>query len=63
MGWYAVKLIQTNKNGIPDILFLKDGKCVFAECKVEGGKLRPLQEHRKKELEAFGFEVLLIDKL
>ena len=32
-GWYVIKLIQTNKNGIPDLLCIRDGKCMFVEVK------------------------------
>lgn len=59
-GYYVVKLIQTNKNGIPDLLLLKDGKCFFIEVKRDNEKPRPLQEYRKKELENQGVKVLVI---
>ena len=45
-GYYVVKLILTNKNGIPDLLVLKDGKAFFVEVKRPGEKPRPLQEYR-----------------
>jgi hypothetical protein len=53
----VVKLILTNKSGIPDLLLLKDGKASFVEVKREGQKPRPLQEYRIKELRSLGFEV------
>ena len=59
-GYYVVKLLQTNKNGIPDLMLLKDGVCTFVEVKREGCKLRPLQKYRKKELEKNGFKVIII---
>ena len=49
-GWYVVKLIQTNKNGIPDLLCIKDGQCMFVEVKREKQTARPLQEYRMNEL-------------
>ena len=49
-GWYVVKLIQTNKNGIPDLLCIRDGKCVFVEVKRLPARARPLQVHRMNEL-------------
>lgn len=55
-GYYVVKLILTNKNGIPDLLLLKDGKASFVEVKRPGEKPRPLQEYRMKELTELGFE-------
>lgn len=54
-GCYVVKLILTNKNGIPDLLVLKDGKASFVEVKRPGEKPRPLQEYRMKELRELGF--------
>ena len=53
-GWYVVKLLQTNCNGIPDLLCIRDGKCVFIEVKRQGARARPLQLHRIKELQAHG---------
>jgi Holliday junction resolvase len=55
-GYYVIKLILTNKNGIPDLLLLKDGKASFVEVKRPGEKPRALQEYRMKELKELGFE-------
>jgi len=55
-GYYVVKLILTNKNGIPDLLLLKDGKASFVEVKRPGEKPRPLQEYRMSELKKLGFK-------
>ncbi len=50
-GWYVIKLIQTNKNGIPDLLCIKDGwKIIFIEVKSKKGKVSELQKYRHKEL-------------
>ena len=48
-GYYVVKLILTNKPGIPDLLCLKNGKASFIEVK------RP-EEYRMNELRNLGFE-------
>ncbi|OAV65752.1 hypothetical protein Barb6_02775 [Bacteroidales bacterium Barb6] len=32
-GWYVVKLILTNRPGIPDLMALKNGKAFFVEVK------------------------------
>ncbi len=37
-GYYVVKLILTNKPGIPDLLCLKNGKASFIEVKKTGRK-------------------------
>ena len=55
-GYYVVKLILTNKPGIPDLLCLKNGKVLFIEVKRPEEKPRPLQEYRMNELRNLGFE-------
>jgi len=59
MGYFVIKLIKTNKNGIPDLLCLKDGKGFFIEVKSEKGKVKPLQHFRHEELLKYGFETLI----
>ena len=56
-GYYVLKLMKTNKNGIPDILALKPGADVlFSEVKRPKGKVSRLQEYRLNELEGYGFK-------
>lgn len=60
-GYFVVKLIKTNKNGIPDLMMLKDGKVLFVEVKRPIiGKLSKVQEYRIKELKEYGFETLIL---
>jgi len=59
-GWYVIKIIQCNKNGISDLIAFKNSKAIFIEVKKPGKKLRPLQEYRKKELKNYGFDVLVL---
>lgn len=61
-GYYVIKLMLTNKNGIPDLLCLRDGKAMFIEVKRPDERSRPLQEYRHKELRDIGFEVMIIDQ-
>jgi Holliday junction resolvase len=49
-GYYVLKLIKTNKNGIPDLLAIKNNECLFVEVKREDGKLSEIQKYRIKEL-------------
>lgn len=50
-GYYVIKLIKTNKNGIPDLLAIpKDSDVLFIEVKGPTGKLSKLQEYRINEL-------------
>lgn len=56
-GYYVIKLINTNKNGIPDIIAIAPGADVlFVEVKKEDGKVSKLQEFRLKELQNHGLK-------
>lgn len=55
-GYYVIKLIKTNRNGIPDIIAIPPNSGVlFSEVKTKTGKLSKLQEYRLKELDGYGF--------
>ena len=55
-GYYVIKLIKTNKNGIPDVLAIPpDSPVIFSEIKTENGKVSKIQEYRLKELDGYGF--------
>jgi Holliday junction resolvase len=49
-GYYVINLIKTNKNGIPDLLAIKDGQIEFIECKEKNDNLKPLQKFRIDQL-------------
>jgi hypothetical protein len=55
----VVKLIKTNKNGIPDLLAVKENRTIFVEVKQEHGKLSEIQRFRINELRAKGIEVFV----
>jgi len=60
-GWYVIKLIKTNINGIPDLLCLKDGeKPLFIEVKTSKGVISKLQNFRIDELISFGFDAIVM---
>lgn len=62
MGGMAVKFVSPGLDGVPDrIVLLPRRKMAFVELKAPGKKLRPLQEKRKRQLEALGFPVYVID--
>ncbi|HCG36002.1 MAG TPA: nuclease [Clostridiales bacterium] len=64
MGGIALKMSSANYDGMPDrLVLLTDGKLAFIELKAPGKKLRPLQEKRKRQLEALGFLVFCIDAI
>lgn len=55
-GYYVLKLIKTNKNGIPDIIAIKKNECFFVEVKTEKGKLSEVQKFRIDELNYLGID-------
>ena len=55
-GYYVLKLIKTNKNGIPDLLAIPPNcEVLFSEVKTPKGKVSVLQKYRLKELDEYGF--------
>ena len=57
-GYYVIKLVKTNKNGIPDLIAIPPNSNVeFIEVKTPIGKVSALQEYRHKELSKHGFIV------
>ncbi|WP_153007737.1 VRR-NUC domain-containing protein [Bacillus coahuilensis] len=61
-GGLALKLVSPGFAGVPDRLVLFRGpKIAFVELKAPDKKLRVLQQKRKKQLEALGFNVYKID--
>jgi len=62
LGGIPVKIMTCNFNGMPDrLILLPGGHTAFAELKAPGQPLRPLQLRRKRQLEALGFRVYVID--
>jgi len=54
-GYYVIKLLKTNKNGIPDLIAIPPNcDVLFSEIKKPEGKVSKLQEYRLKELENHG---------
>lgn len=54
-GYYVIKLMRTNKNGIPDLIAIPRGANVlFSEIKTPKGRLSEIQKYRIKELEEYG---------
>jgi len=58
-SFYVLKLIRTNKSGIPDIVALKPNEVRFIEVKGTKTPVSKLQEYRIKELTKFGFNATI----
>lgn len=57
-GYYVIKLITTNKNGIPDLIAIPPNSGVlFIEVKKSGGRVSKLQEYRLSELQRHGCRI------
>lgn len=56
-GYYVIKLIKTNKNGIPDLLAIPpNADVLFIEVKSGTNKTSKLQDYRIKELNEHGIK-------
>lgn len=56
-GYYVIKLLKTNKNGIPDLIAIpQNSNVLFSEIKKKTGKVSALQKFRIKELEKHGIK-------
>ena len=56
-GYFVIKLIKTNVNGIPDLIAVKENETIFIEVKRPDGVLSELQKVRIKELRSRGINV------
>lgn len=62
-GGLAMKFVSPGLDGVPDrLVCFPKGKAAFIELKAPGKKLRPLQQKRKRQLEALGFPVYCVDR-
>lgn len=59
----AFKFVSPGLNGVPDRLVLLPGGHVgFVEVKRPGGRMRPLQKRRKRQIEVLGIPVFCVDR-
>lgn len=64
IGGIALKIVSPGFDGMPDrLILLPNRKVAFVEVKAPGKTLRPLQEKRKRQLEALGFLVFCLDHI
>lgn len=62
-GWFVLKIIKANINGVPDIIAFRNGETVFIEVKNETGKQSEIQKYVQKQIEAQGFKYILARKI
>lgn len=61
-GGRACKFVSPGLAGVQDRIVLKPGgKVIFVEMKRLGEEPRPLQKKRRREFEAMGFKVYVLD--
>jgi len=60
-GYYVIKTIKLNKNGLHDVFAFKDGLATFIEVKATGQKPRELQLFRIEEVKKFGIKSFWCD--
>lgn len=61
-GGIALKFTSPGLAGVPDrLIILPDGKYAFVEVKRPGGKTRPIQEIRHRQLRNLGCKVYVLD--
>ena len=62
-GWLSYKFVSPNVRGVPDRIFLREGKTVFVEFKKPTGKLSTPQKRQIETLKAYDFKVFVISSL
>jgi Holliday junction resolvase len=59
-GYFVLKLIKTNKNGIMDLLAFKKDRFFFIEVKQPQGRISEIQKYRINELKKMGVDVFVL---
>ncbi len=62
-GWLVFKWSSPNQRGVPDRIFIREGRVLFVEFKAPGKKPTKLQEHIHAKLNAQGCEVAVVDNI
>lgn len=62
-GWMVIHIIQSNCNGIPDTLILRNQRAYFIEFKRPGQAPRELQKYRIRKLQEKGFKTFVVTTL
>ncbi|MBT8152724.1 VRR-NUC domain-containing protein [Epibacterium ulvae] len=62
-GWLVYKFTSPNQKGVPDRVFVRAGRVVFAEFKAPGKQATPLQVRQIEKLREQGMDVYVIDSV
>lgn len=64
-GWLVYKFVSPNNRGVPDRMFIKDGRMFFIEFKATGkrSKVTQLQTFKMTELMVHEFKCYVIDDI
>ena len=63
MGLMTIKLNVRGQRGTPDRLFMLNGRVLFLEFKRPGAKPSPLQRYMITQLQANGFDAVVVDEV
>lgn len=62
-GYFVIKIMRTNINGVPDLLAIKNGRATFYEVKRIDGVVSELQKYRIKQLISFGCKAKVVKSI
>ena len=62
-GWFEAKIKSSNKRGMPDRIFHRQGLTIYIEFKAEGEEPNPQQLKRHRELQAQKIPVFVVDNV
>ena len=63
LGWLQYKFKSANHKGVPDRIFMKNGKVVFIEFKAKGKKPTKLQFRVHRQLNEKAMTVTIVDSV
>ena len=62
-GWLGYKFVSPSQRGVPDRLYMRQGRLIFIEFKAPGKKPTKLQQKIAANIEAEGFVVYIVDDI
>ena len=62
-GWWTTKYVSPARRGVPDRIFIRQGRTIFIEAKKLGEEARLQQERVHREMRAHGALVYVIDNI